>query len=530
MGEKEFNLLKEPWLRVLTSDLEVMEVSLAEILIHADKYKSLAGEMPTQDVAVLRLLLACMQTIFYRYDADGEEADICEGSYEDVLERWENYWIKGKFSEECILEYFKKYEERFWLFHPETPFYQVAGLAYGTDYQAQSLFGNLKSSNNRETKYHFSQCEGENVKKISYSEAARWLLNLNGFGVNVKADKKAPGTTEAAGTGRLGSLGLIYVEGENLFELIMLNLTPLTEGNEPWGEPYPIWEQPIRSKQSIEIAPPDNLPELYTIQSRRILLKRTDGYVTGFRAMNGDHYPVEDDFTEQMTVWKKHEKKKKIYYTPRKHSPEIQAWREFPSIFNTNEDSHTPGVVKWINTVYSSSLDIGKDLITFKTAGLQYGERMSYTYGECLSDGITLSSELLRNFSREWMTLITDEIEKCRQVSKEAIKAFSEKIEEVLNQDKLSAKLSTRLSGEYYSLIDYPFRDWLAGIKPDKGQKEAQISKWEKISYRMAVQVAENYIDTLKNDIYKFHDNGKRITSIPEAYNEYLWKIGTIYK
>ena len=58
---KEFNLLYEPWIRVMRPDASVEEVTLPDALIHAHEYLSLAGEMPTQDVAMLRLLLAVLR-------------------------------------------------------------------------------------------------------------------------------------------------------------------------------------------------------------------------------------------------------------------------------------------------------------------------------------------------------------------------------------------------------------------------------------------------------------------------------------
>lgn len=538
MEDKEFNLLTEPWIKVLDTDLTVREVSLIDVLVHAHEYKSLAGEMPTQDIAILRLLLACMQTIFYRFDEEGELYEILgngndEGMDEDdVLNRWEAYWKQGRFSEEAIRKYFADYEERFWLFHPETPFYQVAGLKYGTDYGSSSLYGNVKSSNNKATRYHFSMAEGEDIQSMAYSEAARWLLHLNAFCVNVKNKKEAPGTTNAAGVGRLGRLGLLYVDGKNLFEIIMLNLTPLRNQGGLWGKPQPIWEQPVHTLQSIEIAPPDNLPELYTLQSRRILLKRENGRVTGFRAMNGDYYPFEDDFNEQMTLWKKNENKKthKIIYLPLKHSSEIQAWREFPSIFNIGEQSHIPGVVQWANILCNQDLALQDTMVTFKTCGIVYGDGMSYTYGDCLSDGLTLSAELLKEFSKSWQTLITDEIEMCGQVVDRAIKPFTRDIEMILNQEKLSSNLSKQLVEEYYARIDHPFRSWLASIHPDEDSKEDRINEWEKISYYCAQNVVRDYIDTLKDEIYLFHDTGKKILSIPDAFNVYLWRIQDIYK
>ena len=72
MKEIEFNLLTEPWIRVRLRDNTVREVSLTEALVSAQDYVDLAGEMPTQNAAVLRLLLAVLFTVFSRVDAKGK--------------------------------------------------------------------------------------------------------------------------------------------------------------------------------------------------------------------------------------------------------------------------------------------------------------------------------------------------------------------------------------------------------------------------------------------------------------------------
>ena len=88
MKEVEFNLLDEPWVRVLCPDCTVREVSLTDALLHAHEYKALAGELPTQDVAVLRLLLAVLHTVFSRVDEQGQNAPVYAGTEPDlVLER-----------------------------------------------------------------------------------------------------------------------------------------------------------------------------------------------------------------------------------------------------------------------------------------------------------------------------------------------------------------------------------------------------------------------------------------------------------
>lgn len=64
MKEIEFNLLDEKWILARKSDCTVDELSLTDALLKAHEYVELAGELPTQDVAVLRLMLAVLHTVF----------------------------------------------------------------------------------------------------------------------------------------------------------------------------------------------------------------------------------------------------------------------------------------------------------------------------------------------------------------------------------------------------------------------------------------------------------------------------------
>ena len=54
MKQIEYNLLEERWVRVRGQDYTVQEVPLPDALLHAHEYRDLAGELPTQDAAMLR--------------------------------------------------------------------------------------------------------------------------------------------------------------------------------------------------------------------------------------------------------------------------------------------------------------------------------------------------------------------------------------------------------------------------------------------------------------------------------------------
>lgn len=68
MKEREFNLLDEPWIKVLRPDLQMDTLSLQDVMLHGQDYKDLGGENALQNFAVLRLLIAVAYTIFSRVD------------------------------------------------------------------------------------------------------------------------------------------------------------------------------------------------------------------------------------------------------------------------------------------------------------------------------------------------------------------------------------------------------------------------------------------------------------------------------
>lgn len=141
MPEKEFNLIDEPWVRVLNADGSTTEVSLRDALVRAHEFIGLGGETQTQNIAVLRLLLAVVHTVFSRMDENGEAAPLEDE--EMALDRWAALWENGALPEQPIAAYLDKWHERFWLFHPERPFMQAVSAENGTSNDAKKLIGEI---------------------------------------------------------------------------------------------------------------------------------------------------------------------------------------------------------------------------------------------------------------------------------------------------------------------------------------------------------------------------------------------------
>ena len=166
MEQMEFNLLDEPWIRVMTEDCIVVERSLMQVLLNSHQYQRLAGELPTQDVALLRLLLAILQTVFYRVDPEGEDDPIEDRAA--AIRRWQALWNAGRFPVQPIRTYLETWKDRFWLFHPEHPFYQVPAAAVGTKFKASKLNGELSESAHKMRLFPLR--DGEEKETLSYAE------------------------------------------------------------------------------------------------------------------------------------------------------------------------------------------------------------------------------------------------------------------------------------------------------------------------------------------------------------------------
>ena len=109
---KEFNLVDEPWIRVLTAS-GTEEVSLREVFARGEQIAGFAGESPAQDVAILRLLLAIAHRAIAGPNSFAE---------------WGDNWNNRTNLVGAVEEYLTQHLERFDLCHPSAPFYQVADL------------------------------------------------------------------------------------------------------------------------------------------------------------------------------------------------------------------------------------------------------------------------------------------------------------------------------------------------------------------------------------------------------------------
>ena len=113
-----FNLLYDPWIPVRPQGGgPVREVGLRELLLRARDFGRIDDPSPLVTVALLRLSLA----LLHRALNGPQRIEDAAG------------WFLHGFPAERLGTYFAEWEDRFDLFHPERPFWQVRGLTPDLD-------------------------------------------------------------------------------------------------------------------------------------------------------------------------------------------------------------------------------------------------------------------------------------------------------------------------------------------------------------------------------------------------------------
>ncbi len=534
MNETEFNLIDEKWIRVMDSKCNMSEISLKEVILDSHKYKALSGELPTQDIAVMRLILAVLHTVYSRVDENGIDAPLDEDDEDEALDRWKALWDKGHFSEKAIGDYFDKWHERFWLFHGERPFFQIKEsdmkIAGQNPLLLSKLNGEIAKSGNK--KNFFSQYSGEEMDSMSYSQAARWLVFLNSY--DDTAFKPQGENTNSATVGWLGQIGTIYIRGETLFETLMLNLA-LVNDDHIENNQVPIWEkESIRTGERIMIPFPSNLAELYTVQSRRIHLYRNDGEITHYHILAGDLFSAENSFEEPMTAWHKDAKSKNIDYKPNIHDYPTQMWREFSALYNS-KGSECAGIIIWYKKYLSKILG-HKNTLKTSIVSIKYDKSSAHKVLNYFSDSLTMHSGLLSELGDDWRNTIEQEIEKCSELAN-AIGYLAQNLYVASGgsnskKDKHYIEIPENAKAQLYYRLDIPFRDWLRTVDPECEDGKHRFEKqreWKAAAKQIAYNYAKELVSETDDAALVGHMTDKKLYSSANAMNKFIGQINKIY-
>lgn len=365
-----FNLCDEPWIRVRDKQGHAVELSLRDVFAHGREYAALAGEIPTQDVAVLRLLLAVIMRALELPDSEEERVDL-----------WDEWWQEKRLPLAEIDAYLNRWHDRFDLLDPTMPFMQVPGLASpsGKTSGLVKLIAEVPDGNR-----FFTLRDGAGLDSLSYAEASRWLVHCQAYDMSgiktgaVGDDRVKNGKGYPIGQGLTGWLGVVIAEGGSITETLLLNLCL-----DRWtSNDSAVWERdPQGPGECADHPVPVGIADMYTWQARRVRLDVENGRVTDMQLSNGDRPGLQNMHrVDTMSAWRLSAQQSKKFghdvLMPRTHQPERTMWRGLESMLVKSEDSRQgrrPAVIEWDARLVGEEILEPTYPVTLRAIGIEYG-------------------------------------------------------------------------------------------------------------------------------------------------------------
>lgn len=244
----EFNLIEElPLVPCIDLDGNRIEHGIRDTLFNADRLREICDDSPLVTVAIHRLLLA----ILYR-GFKGPSG----------MSEWKTLYNQGSFDPDGPLNiYLAKWHDRFFLFDGSHPFMQVAGLDLN-EYKATGQIKKDKSDGlmrlareapDKGGRILFDHRVGTERPEYAPKEIAKMILSAQSYaGTGVASGGKIAGQPITPTPCQFAPCvdGLcIWLQGQNLFQTLMLNLVPydICENDLPAWEDDDIVRSGVRS-------------------------------------------------------------------------------------------------------------------------------------------------------------------------------------------------------------------------------------------------------------------------------------------
>ena len=546
-----YNLLDEKWIQVASKDA-VEKISIKELFADAAKYKELAGDMKTQDFAVMRVMLAILHTVFSRFDSNGDSHGFFEvdkekflqtgelkesdlEDYEEALyQTWIDIWNAKEFPK-VVDEYLEKWRERFFLYDDKYPFFQVTkeviekDAAGGGEFYGKNINRLVSESNNKQA--YFSPKDESYKEYIVDDELARWLITLQGY--IGTSDKKKVGSAKTYSKGWLYDLGGVYLQGNNLFETLMLNFVIAhNENNNLLKTQKPCWEAETIEK-NVEYYfhnGIDNIASLYTAWCREIFIDPNRTKEDKFVCFIAKLPEIEHSnaFLEPMTVWKYNDTGEyKDKYRPRKHDANKSMWRNFGLLTGVGEGTRKPGVIEWLNKLgdISESEELGFNKENIKLCAvcmLDDGNATSWAPIDEVEDTLNLKERVLIDTGDNgWIVRINKTITDTKACIDRTLKIFIKDLLDIRNMEKSDV---SKYIEQFYFRIDLSFRNWIESIDIDN-DKDTKEVEWQGILKKAMKEYVDELVSSSGLRDYKGIETSNGVKNIATIYNSFLYRL-----
>ena len=535
MKNPEYNLLDEPWIPVRLLDGTIADVGLLELLRRTTEIADLACELPTQSIAIQRLVLA----IAYRVAPPRDVRD------------WVRQWDEGAPTEQMI-EYIERWRDRFFLFGGRFPFMQVSDLRTAKDAVSglEKLIADVPNG-----EQFFTTRHGRALACIPPSEAARWLVHAQAYdpsGIRsgavgdsqVKGGKGYP-----IGPSWCGHLGLVWLKGKDLDETLVLNLVPTdaaqlrgVESSTEWGACS--WEvseaeSAVRGDYSLldpSGTPRDiSIPRLLTWHSRRVRLVGNREGVTGVVLAQGDKLaPQQMHRYEPQSLWRystpQSKKFKQDVYMPRKYEAGRALWRNLPGTLPTV--TTVQGVDKQPKQEFLPSATLSfhyqldnasiettyPKVMRIQAVGVTYGPQEA-TFEDIYSDELTLSVAVMRVEHEDLSAEIDRQVRLTEEIARD-VGNLAANLARAAGESGEGAGDGARDRAKelFFSAVDTDFRTWLTQVDGREGARDAG-RRWECSLRQHAVGIQGALVRGASSSAIIGRDTGRGYMNVGIAEN-----------
>ena len=520
---RSFNLLDEDWIRITRIDGSPDEVSLLALFRQAQEISGIHGEIASQDVAISRLLLA----ICHRAMNGPEDLDV-----------WQDYWEDPSSLGRDAADYLERHRDRFDLRDPRHPFFQVAGIhsSSGRISGLESLIVDVPNGNP-----FFTTRIAEGLGKITWAEAARWLVHVHAFdpsGIRTGAvgdPRVKGGKGYPIGPGWTGQIGSITVSGDCLERTLLLNTIVCEEVPDleqvETEQDIPPWERDADGPAGSQALEPRGPVSCYTWQTRRVLLHGDDDGVTGLFLGNGDKATPQNRYlVEPMTAWRYSEPQTKklgaSVYMPRKLPTDRAFWRGLSTLVpqlspkvtvkNVGEVTRyrAPGVVSFYQRLIRQRLVSHTGLIPLRATGIEYGAQEAVV-SELIDDVLPLPTGLLNPDNTRLVPVVHDAMEETEGAAS-ALRNLAANLDRARGGGPDTAQAARdRVGAAFFQVIDEHFPRWLAGL--DQADPASARDEWRARLRSEAWRQQEALASTLPDTAFAGRGEGSSRMDVSKA-------------
>ncbi|WP_237555549.1 MULTISPECIES: type I-E CRISPR-associated protein Cse1/CasA [unclassified Streptomyces] len=467
-------------------------MSLRTVFADAGRVRRLVGDLPTQEFALLRLLLAVA------HDALDGPRDI---------DHWADLWDdEGCFAP--VDAYLAEHRDRMDLLNAQVPFFQVSGLQTGKG-EVASLNRIVADVPNGDP-FFSSRMPG--VERLGFAEAARWVVHAHAFDTSgiksgIEGDARVKGgKVYPLGVGWAGALGGVVAEGSTLRETLLLNLVAAGTGGIRFDSgDRPAWRRDPDGPGVLEGRQPSGVRDLYTWQTRRLRLHFDESGVHGVVLGYGDPLGAHNMHTrEPMTAWRRspaQEKKRgePVVYLPRDHDPSRAAWRGLASLIAGRTEASQgaeaaqflrPGVLEWVSRLATEGVLERSFLIRARVIGAVYGTQQS-VIDEIVDDRLSMGVVLLHERDRAYGTQAIDAVSDA-EGAVTALGDLATDLARAAGAESDGPRGTARDQG--FGALDGPYRAWLASLAAAQDPYLAR-EQWKRDVRRIVEQLGRQFLE-----------------------------------